>query len=814
MRISHQWLQEYIDFRLSPEKLADGLSMLGLEVEGFERLDEQFRQIVVGEVLERAKHPNADRLTLCKVDVGKEVLEIVCGAPNVAAGQKVAVALVGATVPHNQHDPDGKPFVLERAKIRGVESNGMICSAYELGLGEDADGILVLDGRAKVGMPLAQYLGRTDIVYEIEITANRGDWLCHFGVAREIGAMLGKRMRKPAIQLRESRERASSVASVEVIDQQGCPRYSARVLRGVRVQPSPAWMQQRLRAVGLRPINNVVDATNYVMYETGQPLHAFDLDKLAGRKIVVRRAAEGEIFATLDGKERVLRSETLMICDAEKSVAIAGVMGGANSEISETTTTILLESAYFDPVSIRRTSKDLGLSTDASKRFERTTDIEMTTYALDRVAQILQQTSGVEVLRGIIDIYPKKRKRRVVTLRTGRVNRVLGTTLSGKQIRSYLERLELSCRVGPNNTLRVTIPSFRPDLVEEIDLIEEVARIYGYNNIETKTHAYVQFSTETVVQSMQDELRAHCVGAGFNEIVSNSLLDARTTERAGERAIKILNPVSVDMAYLRTSLVPGALHVVRRNQFQNQQQLRLFELGNVFLLAPGGDPNKFETYREEERLLLLLNGEVAPHCYGVTPRKYDFLDLKGEVEALLTKFSLDKASFISYDTHKALSEDCLAIEINGTYAGYLGRIKPEVARAFEVEGEVYVCEVSVPVLEAHRVRSRKFQTLPKYPAVLRDVAFIVDQHLPQRAVETAIRESGGSMLQTVRLFDVYVGAQVGAGRKSLAYALEFQPHDRTLTVNEIEDIMSRIVAHVERSCHATLRAMSSGVDAR
>lgn len=808
MRISHQWLKEYIDFKLAPEKLAEGLSMLGLEVEGFDRLDEQFRLMVVGEVLERTKHPNADRLTLCKVNVGKEVLAIVCGAPNVAAGQKVAVALVGATIPHNQHDPDGKPFTLERARIRGVESQGMICSAYELGLGDDADGILVLDGDAKVGMPLARYLGKTDVVYEIEITANRGDWLSHFGVAREIGAMLGKRMRKPAIKLLESREQASSVAKVKVVDTRGCPRYSARVLRGVRVQASPTWLQNRLSAVGLRPINNVVDVTNYVMYETGQPLHAFDLDTLAGRTIIVQRAKEGEKFTTLDGKERVLRSTTLMICDAEKPVAIGGVMGGANSEISETTTSILLESAYFDPVSIRRTSKNLGLSTDASKRFERSTDIEMTTYALDRAAQLLQEISGIEVLRGVIDVYPKKRKKTVVSLRTARVNSVLGTSLSRKQIQSFLERLELSCRVGGKGTLLVTIPSFRPDLVEEIDLIEEVARIFGYNNIETKTHAYVQFSTETAKQALQDELRSHCVGAGFNEILSNSLLDARTAEIAGGEAIKILNPVSVDMAFLRTSLVPGALHIVRRNQFQNQKQIRLFELGNVFLFEAGGNPNRFESYCEEERLLLLLNGEQAPHIYGVTPRQYDFLDLKGEVQALLSKFSLDKASFISYDTHKALSEDCVAVEINGTYAGYLGRIRREIAQAFEIEGEVFVCELNTAVLDAQWARHRKFKAFPKFPVVARDLAFIVDQHLPQGVVERAIRESGGAMLQNVILFDVYVGEQVGAGKKSLAYALEFQPHDRTLTVNEIDGMISRIVAHVERSCNATLRATS------
>ncbi|MGH2567542.1 MAG: phenylalanine--tRNA ligase subunit beta, partial [Bacteroidota bacterium] len=560
MLISHQWLKEYIDFKLSPEVLAEELSMLGLEVASYEDLNKKYENFLVGEVLERAKHPNADRLALCRVNIGKNILEIVCGAPNVDVGQKVAVALVGAIIPHNQHDPEGKPFVLERGRIRGVESNGMICSASELGLGTDADGILVLDGKAKVGMPLAKYLGKTDVIYEIEVTANRGDWLCHFGVAREVGTIVGRKMRRPAIRLRESSTAAKALAKVKIVDAKKCPRYSARVVRSVRIQPSPAWLQDRLMSVGLRPINNVVDATNYVMYETGQPLHAFDYGKLAGHAIIVQCATKGDKFMTLDGKQRVLQSDTLLICDAEKPVAIAGVMGGANSEISDTTTSILLESAYFDPASIRRTSKYLGLSTDASQRFERSTDVEMTVYALNRVAQLLQEISGDEVLKGFVDAYPRKQKNRIVRLRKDRVNQVLGTSLSLSQIKTYLSRLELSGRSGAQESMLISVPSFRNDLLEEIDLIEEVARVFGYNNIETKVHATIQFSTATATRSFQYEIRAHSVGAGFNEILANSLLDSHTTEITGEQAIKILNPVSVDMAYLRTSLVPAALH--------------------------------------------------------------------------------------------------------------------------------------------------------------------------------------------------------------------------------------------------------------
>ena len=808
MRISHQWLKELIDFKLTPEQLADELSMLGLEVASYDDLSRTYDKFIVGQVLERAKHPNADRLTLCKVATGTTTLEIVCGAPNVEEGQKVVVALVGATIPHNQHDPDGKPFVLERASIRGVESNGMICSAYELGIGGDVDGIWVITDKVKVGTPLAKYLGITDIVYEIEITANRGDWQSHFGVAREIGALIGKRMRPPIHKLRESKATAALAAKVKIVDVKKCPRYSARVVRNVKIAPSPKWLQDRLTAVGLRPINNVVDVTNYVMYETGQPLHAFDYDELAGHMIVVRSAQEGEKFTTLDGKMRTLRSDVLMICDSEKPVAIGGVMGGANSEIGDATTTILLESAYFDPVNIRRTSKLLGLSTDASRRFERSTDINGTVYAVNRVAQLLQQIAGAQVLKGVIDVYPNKRKSSAISLRATRVNQILGTALSRAKVKSYLERLECSCRLGANDTLSVTVPSYRSDLLEEIDLVEEVARMYGYNNIETKTRASIQFSTETAVKSLQDALRSYCAGAGFNEILANSLLDAKTTEIAGEGAVKILNPVSVDMAYLRTSLIPGALHIVRRNQFQGQNRLRMFEVGNVFSLVEGGKPGVFDSYRQEERVLLLLSGLQTPLSYGVTARQFDFMDVKGEVQALLSKFSLDKSGFISYDTHKALSEDNVAIEINSTYAGYFGKVKSSVAKKFEIEGDVYIAELNTAVLDAHRAHTKKFRPLPKFPKVARDLAFIVEGRLPQEQVEKAIRDSGGEMLQAVSLFDVYSGEQLGGGKKSLAYALEFQPQDRTLTVKEIDAVIASIVAHVQRTCGATLRASS------
>lgn len=807
MKISHNWLRDYIEIRLKPAQLAEQLSMLGLEVEGYEDLAEKYEKFVVGEVLERAKHPNADRLTLCKVSVGSEVLEIVCGAPNVDAGQKVVVGLVGATIPRDQHDTDGKPFTLDQVHIRGVESNGMICSEYELGLGDDRDGILVLNPKAKLGMPFAKYLGLADVIYDMEVTANRGDWLSHIGVAREIQLITGKKASLPRIQIKESKTPARKLASIKIVDTQKCRRYSSRVLRNVKVGPSPKWLQDRLLAIGLRPINNVVDVTNYVLVETGQPLHAFDYDTLAGHAIVVKCARDGERFTTLDGKERLLRADTLMICDGEKPVAVAGVMGGANTEISDRTTNVLLESANFDPGSIRRTSKYLGLSTDASQRFERGVDIEMTLYAANRTAQLLQELAGAEVLKGSIDVYPKKLRPKQVTLRVSRTNEILGTALSKPRIVSYLHRMELTPVAQTRDSVKFVIPSYRYDLAEEIDLIEEVARAYGYDNIETKTRTTVDLSKPMNTDFLEDELRSYLIGAGFNEMLTYSLQDQTKGHLIADKAVEVLNPVSAEASVLRTSLVPGALTVVQHNRSHGQKDLRLFEIGNVFGLRGEGPSDTLDDYLEEERILILLSGNASPLQFGSEHRSVDILDLKGEVQALLSKFCLDKYRFISYDSASALIESALAVEINGTYAGFLGKVGKSIAERFDIDDAIFVCELKVDTLQKVWRSEKKLKPLPRFPNVHRDLAFVVDSNAQQESVARAIREGGGTLLASLVLFDLYVGDQIGAGKKSLAYSLEFQPLDRTLTDREIDAEVARIVAHVEATCGAMLRAI-------
>jgi phenylalanyl-tRNA synthetase beta chain len=806
MKVSQNWLKKYVDFKLTPEQFTEKLSMLGLEVEGCEDLAKTYENFVVGEVLERAKHPNADRLSVCKVNIGNAVQEVVCGAPNVAAGQKVVVALLGAVIPHNQHDPEGKPFVIVKAKIRGVESNGMICSELELGLGKDASGILVLDTMAKTGTSLAEYLNKTDIIYEIGITPNRADCLSHIGVAREISLLANKKLNVPKIVLKESQVSASKFAQIEIVDEEKCPRYSARVLRNIKIGPSPKWLQDLLLSVGVRPINNIVDVTNYVLMETGHPLHAFDYDTLAGHTIVVKTAQDGEKFVTLDEKERTLTSDTLMICDAEKPIAIAGVMGGANTEISDATTNVLIEAAYFNPGNIRRTSKYLGLSTEASYRFERGTDVNMTVHAANRAAQMIQEIAGGELLNDVLDVYPKKRNPLIIKARISRINSLIGISLKKAQIISLLKKIDFTVTSSSKDEIHVSIPSFRNDILEEIDIIEEVARVYGYNNIETKTHAAIDFSSNVRTDLLQDEIRDYLIGSGFNEVLAIGLQDEATMSLAGQPLVKAVNPVSAEMAALRTSLVPSALRIVKHNRNHGIKDLRLFEIGNIYLLNTGKEPNTLDAYFEEERLLLVLSGFQAPVSYGISSRNVDILDLKGEVSALLSKFCLDNYRFIYYDNQESLCEPGVSIEINGTYAGFFGRVRKQIADNFSIDEAVFICELKVRAMNDGWARDRKFSSLPKFPGVMRDLAFTIEAALPQKSVEDVIRQVGQPLCTNVVLFDMYSGQQTGTEKKSLAYALEFQSPDHTLTDSEVDDVLKKIIEAVQRKCNGVLRS--------
>ncbi len=812
MKISLKWLKQYIDVEASPEEIAERLTMLGLEVESIEDLGSRYRGFVVGQVVSVMKHPNADKLTVCKVNVGKDVVQIVCGAPNVAADQKVAVGLVGAVVPRNQHDPNGARFTLAHVKLRGQDSFGMICSAYELDIGEEREGIVVLDRTARPGTPLADQLGLNDVVFEIGITPNRGDAMSHIGIAREVAVVFGRKLRLPAAKCREAKTPASRYAAVRIEDKTNCPRYSARLVFGVSVAPSPKWLQAFLSAVGIRPVNNIVDVTNYVLMEIGHPLHAFDYDQLKGHSLIIRPAGEGQSFVTLDHKERKLKGDTLMICDGEREIAIAGVMGGENSEITPSTTNILIESAYFRPQSIRRTAKYLGLSTDASQRFERGADPEITLWAVDRAACLIQQVSGGEVLRGSIDRYPRKIPRQEVVLRPKKLNEILGISLNEQKISSLLAKLEIQPAGGTRGKkaavekISFLIPSYRRDLEREIDLIEEVARVHGYDKIDTKSEAAIDVPEMMAERDLSAEIRDWLCGSGYREIVTNSMQERDVALLASENIVGIANPISREMAALRTSLIPGMLQVVRTNIFHGSSDLWLFEFGKKYFHEPAGGAHPVDRFVEQGWLMMAYTGRVKPASWDRKSELIDLFDVKGELTTMFKKIFLDKYKFIPYSTTNALTETGLRIEINGETVGYLGLISKPLLRQYEIEQEVYVAELHLDVLKHHLGTARKFQRLPRFPSILRDVALVVDENVPVGTIEQGILEAGRPMLARAELFDIYRGEQIGPGKKSTAYALEFVSEEHTLTQEEIDRVMKSIISRVQSTLKAELRA--------
>jgi phenylalanyl-tRNA synthetase beta chain len=806
MRILHSWLENYIDFRLKAEQLAEKLGMLGLEVEGFERLDAKYSGFVVGKVLTVSKHPNADKLSVCSIDIGKAPLQIVCGAPNVTLGQKVVVGTIGATVPRDQHDPAGNPFVLSKVKIRGVESFGMICSEYELDLGKNSDGILVLDASAKIGQPLAEYFGLDDTAYDVEITPNRPDWLSHYGVAREIGVIVNRKAKLPTVEIRESRVPIAKHLTVKVVDKKNCLRFAARMIRGVKIGPSPRWLQNVLRNVGLRPRNNVVDVTNYVMLECGQPLHAFDFALMKNGKIVVRQTQGQGKFTTLDGKEHQLPLDAVMVCDSDREVSIAGIMGGANSEINDDTVDVVLESACWNPASIRQTRRALGISTDASQRFERGTDPEGVWYALQRATQLVHELAGGEVLRGTIDILSKPIRPREIDLRTDRVNAILGTSLPTKKVARLLRPLNVEPAHRKSRSPRFKIPTYRVDLEREIDLIEEVARVHGYDNIEEKSAALIDFSHPFAKGQFVDDVRQILIGFGYHEALSYSLQDMKTAEMDGSTPVRLLNLSVSENAAMRTSLVPGLLASVARNASFGTTDVRIFEIGKVYSVDESPRPKTVENFLEEERVCLLLSGTRAPRHWSSTSEPYDAFDLKGEVSDLLQKFALDKSGFISYSTSNRLADNAVAIEINGSYAGYFGSVKKVHLKTFSVEQGVFVAEFSLEALRSANGQ-RKYVPPPKYPRVRRDVAFILEGSTPAEAVERVIRDASSSLLQSVELFDLYRGENLGIGKKSVAFGLDLVSTEKTLTEEEIEAEVRRIVEAVVSKTGGVLRAV-------
>jgi phenylalanyl-tRNA synthetase beta chain len=810
MKISRKWLEQFVDLaEITDHDIASRLTMLGIEIESFENLSEKYKGFVVGSVLEVEKHPNADRLSLCKVDIGNGIKSIVCGAPNVAAGQKVAVGLVGALVPHSQHDPDGKPFELTRVKIRGVESEGMICSANELDLGDDKNGIVVFENDAMVGKPLAEYLGLDDAIFEVSLTPNRADCLSHLGIARELGSAFSKKLKFKRVNNHESDEAINGIVKIDVDASDLCPRYSARAIRDIKVGSSPQWLRSALEKIGMRSVNNVVDATNFVMIELGQPLHAFDLSLIKKKKIIVRRPTTEETkFTTLDGKERAIDPNMLMICDAEKIVAIAGVMGGMNSEINSETKDVLIESANFLPFSIRKTSKTLGLSTEASYRFERGVDPNLTLLALDRVAEIIAETAGGEVAKGIIDVAAIKFAPRKIELHIDNVNKVLGTRLASGEIKRYLDSIGIQCEKKNETVLNCWVPSFRGDIEREIDLIEEVARVYGYEKIDDSLQTKIVFDARFRENGHAADITDFLVGAGFNEIVTNSLQPFPADETVSHDAkfVMIANPISEDMAAMRTSMLPGMLHVIKTNLSFGTKNMKLFEIGKIYSVSEENQiPRSGTNFLEQNVISISLIGSADPHSYDRKAFGFDIFDMKSEIDRLFAHLNLDYWDFISYDNNKDY-EQSLKVFVNGVEVGMAGRVSRETVVKFDIGQNVYFAQLNLAGVQlANKKEVKRYQPIPRFPFASIDLAFIVNFETSVGELTKALKNAAGNIVRDISVFDIYSGEGIPEGKKSVAFNIALGSEERTLNDRDIAQFISRAEDSLSKQFSAALR---------
>lgn len=799
MKISLNWLKDYVDLSdLSTDEIIDKLTMSGLEVEDVTDENELYKNFIVAEVKSVTKHPNADKLSVCEVFDGKENLQVICGAPNVAAGQKVVFAPIGTIIPNGN-------FQIRKAKIRGVESNGMICAEDELLLSDDHSGIMVLNENLPAGKPITEALNLNDVIFEIAVTPNRPDALSHIGVARDLSAIFNRELHIPEIKLKESKKKASEIASVEIIDSTNCPRYSAKVVLNVEVKDSPEWLKNKLTRIGLRPINNVVDVTNFILHEIGQPLHAFDLDLLEGKKIIVQSTTEEKEFVTLDSKVRKLPKGTLMICDAKREVAVAGVMGGENSEINSSTKNILIESAYFNPSSIRKTSKALQLSTDSSYRFERGTDPGITKYAAERAAQLIAEISGGEVAEGIIDVYPKIIERKEITLRYQRVTKILGYEISIEKIHQILSRLGIALKDINETSLLASVPTFRPDLEREIDLIEEIARVNGYDNIPVVPKISITLEQKVDQQKFEDEVRNIISSLGFSEMINNPLESEWEAKLTGN-PITLANPQSVEMSCLRTSLLAGGLNSVKRNLNFGVRDMMLFEVGNVFNKKSDSSIKTFEDISEKQNLILILSGKEEEKFWNTQEKYFDFYCLKGLVNAFIKKISLDnQLADLYYSSENEIYSYYLTKNFKQQVVGTGGKVKRDVLNKFDINQDVFVFEFDLTALKQISPESKKYIEPPKYPKVHRDFAFIFDKNVQYLDVKNFILKKASKLLKSVELFDIFESESLGRDKKSMAFTLEYFDESRTLTEDEVEKDFNYLITEILKEFKAKLR---------
>ena len=806
MNISYNWLKQYLDFDLSPEETANKLTLLGLEVEDIETVGSDFEGFVVGEVLSVRSHPNADRLFLCDVNLGDENgnVQIVCGADNVAAGQKVPVATVGSTLPVAMDN--GSYLTIKKAKLRGESSQGMICAEDELGLGDDHSGIMVLENNLKPGTPLRNALQvEKDTVFEIGLTPNRPDAACHIGVARDLAAVLETDLKNPYNDLKLPSGKLNDDLTIKIEDPEKCHRYVGLVVDNVTVKESPQWLKNKLLSIGLRPINNVVDVTNYVLHEIGQPLHAFDYDLIGDKKIVVKTFDTDQQFVTLDDNERKVPAGSLFICDGNGPVAIAGVMGGEDSEVREGTTKILIESAYFDPSTIRKTSKSLALQTDSSYRFERGIDPQLQLKAAVRAAHLIAELADGTIVDGTEDVHPVKTKPKKVDLRVSRINHLLGTDLSKKKVSSILTHIEINNSEKDSDILSCTIPTFRPDITREVDLIEEVGRIFDYNNIPRPDSApFIAPEKLSDWELFQQRFRSIAKTLQYKEINSNSLLSKKEADFLADenQQIATLNPVSQENTTLRTHLTGGFLKVLSYNLNRNRRKLRFFEIGHIFRKSNKGG-TWIDGVDEHVHLLLGLCGTKKEENWLGEAEPFTIFDLKSDVEAIFEELNIaESVSTSAQGNHELL------YSLNDEVIAAIKRVDSETRKGFDVDKEAFAAEINLTALFNLGFGKQEitYKPVAKYPTFEFDAAFVVDQNVRTGEMTDIIKKTAGEKLHNVSVFDVYEGKNLGDHKKSIAFRLTFLDSNKTLTIKDVEPIVTKIVQSLNKTLDAELRS--------
>ena len=821
MNVSYNWLKEYVSFDLSPERVARILTFIGLEVEEINTVEDipgGLEGVVVAEVVECVPHPDSDHLHITKVRISKdgELLQVVCGAPNVAAGQKVLLATVGTSLPA----PDGSKFKIKKSKIRGAESFGMICAEDELGIGTSHDGIMVLEPEAVVGTPAREYLHLgSDTVFTIGLTPNRVDGASHIGVARDFSAWLrlnglGGELTLPDVS--SFREGEGESIPIEVLSHDGAPRYMGITLTDIKIAPSPEWLQKKLLAVGLRPINNVVDITNFILMEVGQPLHAFDASRITGGKVVVRRAAEGEKFVTLDGVERTLSAQDLMICNTEKPMCIAGVFGGLESGITDSTTTVFLESAYFNPTSIRKTSKRLGIKTDASFRYERGTDPEIIPYAARRAALLMQELAGARVVGCVREDYPQQLERKRVQLDFDRMEALMGKKIGAETILKILRFMDFGILSSDDRGAEVTVPTYKVDVYRECDVVEEVLRIYGYDNIELPERIVSSYDNtpnpdpETVRVKACDLLAAN----GFMECMNNSLTKADyyngLTTYPKANLPMVINPLSSDLNAMRQTLLFSGLEVVAYNLNRQAGDLKLFEMGNVYRYEPKGenDPvNSLASYSEQMHLSMFVVGKGTQYWRNTTGAGH-FFTLKGYVELLLKRLGVNLYNLDCSPAPADLFSEGLmyTVPASGKTLVMLGTVSQARLRQLDIKQPVFAAEINWSLLVKHYLKDKvQYRELPQYPEVRRDLALLLDENVSFADIRKAALAAEKKLLRKVVLFDVYRGDKIPAGKKQYAVSLTFQDYEKTLTDKYVEQMVNRVLGALSHQFGAVLR---------